>query len=199
MVDRAEDPGTCAKVPLDARERAIDTVVTAFAADPVIRWMYPEAWRYLEHYGPFVQAFGGQAFGENTAWTLGAFKATAIWLSPQSKLDDDAIANHLEATIESGKMADLFDVIGQMDATHPPEPHWYLAWLGVDTALQGRGLGNELLAHCLQAVDADHAPAYLDNTNPRNIPFYERHGFRVIGESQAGACPPLVGMLREAR
>jgi ribosomal protein S18 acetylase RimI-like enzyme len=189
----------CTKVPLADQERAIGAVVTAFAADPVIRWMYPEAWRYLEHYSPFVQAFGGQAFGEDTAWTCGDFKATAIWLSPQSRLDDDAIVKHLEATIDPVKRADLFDVIGQMDATHPSEPHWYLAWLGVDTAMQGRGLGNTLLEHCLHAVDIDHAPAYLDNTNPRNIPFFERLGFRVVGESQAGACPPLVGMLRDAR
>jgi len=181
------------------RSRAIDTIVMSFASDPVIRWFYPEAWRYLTHYGQFVEAFGGQAFGEGSAWTLGDFSATAIWLSPSSSLDGDAIEQHLESTVESEHLADLFAVIGQMDAGHPPEPHWYLAWLGVDTAMQGRGLGNELLGHCLKVVDADHAPAYLDNTNPVNVPFYERHGFRVIGESQAGACPPLVGMLRDAR
>jgi len=181
------------------QSRAIDAIVMAFAFDPVIRWFYREAWRYLAHYGHFVGAFGGQAFGEGTAWSLDDFAATAIWLPPTSRLNDETIVCHLESTVQAEYLVDLFEVIGQMDAGHPPEPHWYLAWLGVDPAMQGRGLGNELLASCLSVVDADHAPAYLDNTNPANVPFYERHGFRVIGESHAGACPPLKGMIRDAR
>jgi ribosomal protein S18 acetylase RimI-like enzyme len=106
---------------------------------------------------------------------------------------------HLESTVQAECLVDLFEVIRQMDASHPPEPHWYLAWIGVDTAMQERGLGNQLLASCNRVVDADHASAYLDNTNPANVPVYERHGFRVIGESQAGACPPLTGVIRDAR
>ncbi len=181
------------------RRRAIETLVMAFMADPVIRWFYSDPWRYLRHYGGFVEAFGGQAFDEGTAWRLGEFQATAVWLSPDSELDGDEIVSHFEATVAPEKHDDLFAVIGQMDAGHPQDPHWYLAWLGVDGAMQGRGLGDELMTRCLEVVDKDHVPAHLDNTNPRNIPFYERHGFRVTGESQAGACPPLIAMLRDAR
>ena len=180
------------------RRRAIDTLVTAFVVDPVVRWFYSEPWRYLSHFGDFVKTFGGQAFGEGSAWVLGDFQATAIWLSPASRLDDDAIAHHLQSTAPAEKLGDLLEVLGQMDAGHPPEPHWYLAWVGVDASMQGRGLGDDLMTQCLQVIDNDNAPAYLDNTNPRNVSFYERHGFRVTGQSQAGACPPLVGMLRNA-
>ena len=181
------------------RRRAIDTLVTAFVVDPVIRWFYSEPWRYLSHYGDFVETFGGQAFGEGSAWVLGDFQATAIWLSPASRLDDDAIVHHLQSTVAAGKLGDLLEVLGQMDAGHPPEPHWYLALVGVDAAMQGRGLGDDLMTQCLLVIDNDNAAAYLDNTNPRNVPFYERHGFRVTGQSQAGACPPLVGMVRNAQ
>jgi hypothetical protein len=52
---------------------------------------------------------------------------------------------------------------------------------------------------CLEIVDRAHLPAYLDSTNPRNIPFYERHGFQVTGQRQAGGCPPIISMLREPR
>ena len=199
MVTQVPQAQAFVKVAEVDRRRAIDTIVMAFATDPVLRWFYSEPWRYLAHYGDFVKTFGGQAFGEGSAWILGDFHAAAIWLSPASRLDDDAIVHHLESTVAPEKLGDLLDVLGQMDAGHPPEPHWYLAWIGVDPAMQGRGLGGELMAHCLQVIDADGAPAYLDNTNPLNVPFYERHGFRVTGESQAGACPPLVGMLRDAQ
>jgi GNAT superfamily N-acetyltransferase len=196
MVREVTESHAFAQVVEADRRRAIDTIVMAFATDPVLRWFYSEPWRYLAHYGNFVETFGGQAFGEGTAWILGDFQATAIWLSPASRLDDDAIVHHLESTVAPEKLEDLLEVLSQMDAGHPAEPHWYLAWIGVDAAMQGRGLGGELMAQCLEVID--DAPAYLDNTNPLNVPFYERHGFRVTGESQAGACPPLVGMLRGA-
>jgi hypothetical protein len=52
---------------------------------------------------------------------------------------------------------------------------------------------------CLEIVDRQHLPAYLDSTNPRNISFYERQGFVVTGRSQAGSSPPIISMLRESR
>ena len=56
-----------------------------------------------------------------------------------------------------------------------------------DAALQGRGLGGQLMEHCLRIVDASHRPAYLEAPNPHTIPFCERHGFEVVGVAQAGA------------
>lgn len=34
----------------------------------------------------------------------------------------------------------------------------------------------------LRVIDADGMPASLVSTNPRNVPFYERLGFRVDAE-----------------
>lgn len=65
--------------------------------------------------------------------------------------------------------------------------------------MQGRGLGSQLMKPCLGVVDASNLPAYLETPNPRTIAFYERFGFEVTGESQAGTCPPVTSMLRAAR
>ena len=181
------------------RKRALDTLVLAFAADPVIRWLYPEARDYLMHFPEFLAAFGGNAFAEGTVWRLGEFSAVALWLPPRVDLDGDAIVAVLTETVAPEQHEDVTSVLGQMDAAHPTFPHWYLAWFGVDAAVQGRGFGSELMKHCLRIVDEDHLPVYLDSPNPRNISFYERHGFEVTGEARAGACPPVVSMLRAAR
>jgi GNAT superfamily N-acetyltransferase len=74
-----------------------------------------------------------------------------------------------------------------------------ILWFAVDTALQGRGLGSQLMKPCLQVVDHTHLPAYIETPNPRTISFYQRHGFEVTGEAQAGTCPPITFMLRAAR
>ena len=84
-----------------------------------------------------------------------------------------------------------------MEEAHPAMPQWYLPWFGVNCALQGQGLGSRLMTPCLEIVDQEHLPAYLDSTNPRNVPFYERHGFEVTGQWQAGDSPPIISMLRE--
>jgi ribosomal protein S18 acetylase RimI-like enzyme len=65
---------------------------------------------------------------------------------------------------------------------HPLERHWYLGTLGVEPALQGRGIGSELLIAWLGLVDADGAPAYLETDAAGNIPFYRRAGFEVAEE-----------------
>ena len=68
------------------------------------------------------------------------------------------------------------------EAAHPrEEPHYYLSLLGTDPAQRGRGLGLALLADNLARVDAEGAPAYLEASNPANVPLYERHRFEVIG------------------
>jgi GNAT superfamily N-acetyltransferase len=50
------------------------------------------------------------------------------------------------------------------------------AKIGVDPARQGAGYGTELMKHSLQRCDADRKLAYLESSNPRNVPFYERLG-----------------------
>jgi GNAT superfamily N-acetyltransferase len=181
------------------QDRVFATLVVAFAADPVERWMYPEPQQYLSCFPKFLAAFGGQAFAEQTVWRLGEYSAVALWLPPGAEPDGDAITATLAATVSADKHDDVFAVLGEMDVAHPPYPHWYLPWFGVDTALQGKGLGGQLMKPCLQTVDASHLPAYLETPNPRTIPFYQRHGFEVTGEAQAGTCPPITFMLRAAR
>jgi ribosomal protein S18 acetylase RimI-like enzyme len=183
----------------NGRSKALDTLVSAFTDDPVERWLYPETQKYLTHFPEFLAAFGGKAFDEHTAWTLSEFTAVALWLPPDTEPDVSTIATVLTDSVSTGKHGDLFSVLEQMDTAHPQYQHWYLPWFGVQTGFQGRGLGGQLLRHCLEIVDASHLPAYIETPNPRNISFYERHGFEITGRAQAGTCPPITFMLRAAR
>jgi ribosomal protein S18 acetylase RimI-like enzyme len=183
----------------DEQAKALATLTLAFAADPVERWLYPESEQYLASFPKFLAAFGGGALVERTVWKLGEFAAVALWLPPGIEPNGDAIATVLASSVAPGQHDDMFAVLGQMDASHPTYPHWYLPWFGVDAGSQGRGLGSQLLTACLRVVDESHLPAYLETPNPRTISFYKRLGFEVIGEAQAGACPPVTFMLRAAR
>jgi GNAT superfamily N-acetyltransferase len=179
--------------------RAYATLTSAFADDPVERWLLPDDAEYAEAFPPFVAAVGGSAFTTSTAWELGDCAAVALWIPPGSEPDAERIGRVLIETVAPEKHADVFAVLEQMDDAHPTFPHWYLPWLGVDAARQGEGLGGRLLADCLEHVDGTRLPVYLETPNPRTIAFYVRHGFAVIGHAQAGECPPLTCMLRDGR
>ena len=192
-------PATVISVSERDESRVLATLVSAFIADPVERWLFADPLEYLTHFGRFVAAFGGGGFARENVFTLRDFAAVAIWLAPGVEVDGDTIVAALSNSVPSEKQADTFSVLAQMDAAHPKDPHWYLPWLGVDAAWQGAGLGAQLLTNGLERVDADHLPAFLETPNPRTVPFYERHGFVVSSVSQAGACPPVTSMWRPAR
>ena len=71
--------------------------------------------------------------------------------------------------------------------------------LGTDPRHQGRGVGSALLEPILARCDADRVPAYLESSKRSNVPFYERHGFRVLGELAIAGGPVIWRMQREAR
>jgi ribosomal protein S18 acetylase RimI-like enzyme len=188
-----------AQVQTDSRARAIATIVSAFASDPVERWLFRDLEQYQTRFGEFVAAFAGEAFDQLTVWTLGDFHAAAVWLAPGAAVDETTIAAVLTDAVADEQHEDMFSVLEQMDRAHPTFEHWYLPWLGVLPDAQGAGRGGQLLEHGLTIVDNDHLPAYLETPNPRTIAFYERHGFAVTAESRSGSCPPVISMLRDAR
>jgi GNAT superfamily N-acetyltransferase len=185
-------------VPSDERDAAIATVVAAFAADPVERWLWPEANLYESTFPGFVAAFGGQAFEHEGAWGLADTSAVALWLAPGVESEEEKVVGILSETVAQDKHDDLFSLLEQMTDAHPTYPHWYLPWLAVAPDHQGRGLGAQLLKHGLAIVDAHGLPAFLETPNPRTVPLYERHGFEVVAKPQAGTCPPMTSMLRPA-
>lgn len=187
------------QVGTDEQDRAVAVQVMAFGADPVMRWAWPEPRDYLECFPRFLRAFGGTAFAESTAYTSEGFGGVSMWLPPGAEPDADAIVEVFESTLEQPRLDESFAIFEQMGAHHIEEPHWYLAVIGVDPASQGKGVGSALLRHTLAECDAHGLPAYLESSNPANVPLYERHGFEVVGEIQAGSSPVIYPMLRRAR
>lgn len=58
-----------------------------------------------------------------------------------------------------------------MKRVHPEEPHWYLAAIGSDPTVRGRGFGQALMRSRLDRCDAEYCPAYLESTKPENVPY----------------------------
>jgi ribosomal protein S18 acetylase RimI-like enzyme len=139
--------------------------------------------------------FGGCYTTEN-------HQGAAIW-GPAGKPRQGMVAGllsmirvlpYLSNTVSTVRLLSL------IDSLHPHEPHWYLATLGTDPDVQGRGIGSALMRPVLEHCDAEGLPAYLESSKERNVPFYARHGFEVVKEVPApGNGPTLWTMWREPR
>lgn len=65
---------------------------------------------------------------------------------------------------------------------HPAEPHFYLHAIGARLGNQGRGIGSTLMKAGLEVCDQQGMPAYLESSNEKNNPLYQRFGFEVVEE-----------------
>jgi GNAT superfamily N-acetyltransferase len=180
-------------------DAGLDTLVLAFASDPITRWKWLQAQRYITMMKRFIRAFGGAAFEHSTAFCTDDCAGVALWLPPGVHPDEDEMRELMEHTTSPAARAAIPPLLEQMTSYHPDEPHWYLPLIGVDPAYQGQGYGDALMTHALFQCDRDELPAYLESTNPRNISFYRRHGFELLGEIKIGSSPALVPMLRHPR
>jgi len=178
---------------------ASDCLSAAFSQDPLLGAFLPEELsakrRALKHSS---QAFLNYAQPYQHIYTTAEqFKGVAIWLPPEASQTD---FSQLWPFLTSGlitipfymrwtKLFDFFSLMGETLKLHEqmaPEPHWYLAMLGVSPDFQGQGVGGKLLQPVLQIADRTHTSCYLETSTPGAVRFYERNGFEVVYEGSFG-------------
>ena len=135
------------------------------------------------------------------SYTLGAFLGGAIWLPPGKHKPSILqqlmlLPSALPIVGLSGVLRSMRD-LNQMEKMHPKgTPHWYLAFVGVSPSEQGTGKGSALIRPVLDRCDAERIPAYVENSNEQNLPFYIKNGFKVVMECDIHKGPHLWGMWR---
>jgi ribosomal protein S18 acetylase RimI-like enzyme len=179
--------------------RVTELIVSAFETDPAARWMYPNIWDYRVYFPAFVRAFGGGAFASGTAHIFENYDGAALWLPPGAHPDDDALMALIANTTPEELQPALMAIFEEMDSYHPTEPHWHLPMIGIHPSHHRQGYGAALLRYALRLCDEQGVAAYLESSNPENIPLYKRQGFEVLGRIQAGSSPVITPMLRRPR
>lgn len=180
-----------------AEAGAVTAVIgLAFASDPMARWSFRAADTYLAVAPDLVRAFGDAAYDNDSAYVSEDFGGAALWLPPGVEADMEALDGLIRAHADPAVLPEIDAIFEAMARYHPDGPHWYLPMIGADPIRQGQGIGDRLMRHALARCDREGATAYLESSNPRNIPFYRRHGFDVLGTIQAGSSPVLTPMFR---
>ena len=90
-------------------------------------------------------------------------------------------------------------LLDHLDALRPqlmPDPHWYLALLGVDPPWQRQGIGEGLLQGVFTRADRAGLACYLEAPTAGNARYYGRRGFRVVMETDVPESDVHVWLMR---
>lgn len=177
------------------RRDAHRVLAVAFADDPVMRWVNSDPRRDEAIFRALDLALHGSGKGEYQLYEDGVSVGAAFWDPPGHQ---PSAARRLRSlpllagAVRFGMRRGLM-LEGATAAARPKHPHWYLATIGA--TVSGRGIGSALLEH---QIDQLQGPAYLESSNIRNNPLYERFGFKVTQEIKPSPTgPTLWAMYRE--
>lgn len=127
--------------------------------------------------------------------------SAAVWVPPRSPDNQGpdytkvGLVNRL-ALGEEVMNERLIALVPMFELT-PKTPHWYLAFVGTRPSARAQGLASALIEAVTTGCDAEGVGAYLESSDPANVPLYERHGFEVTAEISIEGGPTVPVMWRE--
>ncbi len=178
------------------------TLASAFGEDPVSCWMCGQV-DSEQRMTPFWRSNSQTALRkpDHEIYIADDGSSVAVWRGiDQWKLSAGDIVRSLPAMARSlrARLPIALQLLGAMEKVHPTEPHYYLEFLGTRREQQGKGGGSAVMSVMLGRCDTEGVAAYLESSNPRNIPFYARHGFVERGTVNAPKDgPTMITMWRE--
>jgi len=160
----------------------------AFFDDPLTVYVEPDEGARMPGLLASFTAIAGVGLATGEVFTTeGHVDGGAIWIAPGRKHESDehlgeAMPQMAAAFSEEAmqRFGYAFGILDELHARDMSADHWYLFVLGVDTPMQGRGIGSQLMRPILERADASGLPCYLETAKARNVVLYERHGFEVV-------------------
>lgn len=183
----------------------VAALARAFDDDPVMTWIFPDDQmrrrRLPSFFSAALRGTSAHPEGAEVAAQGDQVLGAAIWLPPgawRPPLWRQLVTLPGVVIRLGSRLSVAGATYGALLRVHPARPHWYLSGIGIDPPVQGTGVGSQLLRSRLARCDAAGLPAYLESSKERNVPFYERHGFTVVGElTVPGGGPTLWLMWRD--
>lgn len=187
------------------RPALASSLASAFGEDPLFAWMIGPSAPLESRLRIFFDGFLKANFRrpDHIVCVSDDGSGAAIWQPVDRwKVPPADLLRAMPAIIRAfrGRVPAVLGVLAAIEKSHPAEPHYYLEFLGTRQDRQGKGVGTAVISPGIERCDEEGLPAYLESSNPRNIPFYARHGFEVRKEVKCGkGAPVCTTMWREPR
>ncbi|MEX0783209.1 MAG: GNAT family N-acetyltransferase [Dehalococcoidia bacterium] len=174
----------------------------AFDDDPIANWFAAQDKRRAGRIYDFMDVAYKITSPHNEIYTSDGIEGGAYWAPPgkwkMGILQQLRLMPSMVRTATLRRVPSIMGGLNAIEKKHPHEPHWYLLALGVEPEMQGRSIGAQLMAPVLERCDREGTPAYLESSKDRNVPLYERNGFKVTEQFQVpNGGPPIWLMWRD--
>ena len=172
-----------------------ETLARAFWDDPVWGWLFPDEATRPRRSSQVFHAYLRDALNVGEVYTTPDLSGAALWKPPGKwKLSNAAIVRSLPSLLRAfgTRLPASLEIERKVESQHPHDPHWYLSVIGTDPVAQGKGIGAALIRQITDRCDADGLPAYLESSKEANVPYYERFGFKVTGDTRLGDDGPTI-------
>lgn len=169
----------------------------AFVTERMMRWPLCESDDVEERLIRAFEIFMEDPIRLGMVWEAGAATGALIWIpaDQMAAVKDGNLA--MRSVYEREDGARRFDRFWDwVDSKHPDEPMALLDSLAVEPAAQGRGIGSVLIRTGLDRARTAGYGAWLETGTARNVPLYERHGFRVADDADAPGGGPHIWFMR---
>lgn len=159
----------------------------AFDDDPFANWAVAQDSKREDRILSFMSlAMRRMTLPHGHVYTTDGTDGVAGWTPPGKwklgMLQQLMLAPQMARSTSWRRLPKVIGGLNVVEKKHPHQPHYYLLVVGVEPALQGRSIGTQLMAPVLALCDRESMPAYLESSKERNVPLYERNGFRVTEE-----------------
>lgn len=163
----------------DARRRTVETVVSAFAADPAFRYFFRDGGAFAAQATMFAGHLFDRRVRSGTVWVIDGGASVAMWdgPGPADPHSEPSPAMALQLPSETLARLEAYDAAVHMAL--PSTPHWYLGVLATHPRSAGRRWGRAVMAPGVASATSAGLPAYLETTNPDNVALYRRAGWEV--------------------
>lgn len=178
----------------------VETLAQAFQTDPALSWILPDPDHRASALRSLFRTLVPADMRAGVALRSAGDEAAALWRAPGQAhggtLEFLRTVLPLIATFGTALPRGL-KVQGGIDAHRPKGGFWYLHYVGVRTAHQGKGHGGRIIRAQTAVADAEGLPCWLETATPENVPLYERLGFVTQVEWDVpGGGPHFWGMMR---
>jgi ribosomal protein S18 acetylase RimI-like enzyme len=175
-----------------------------FIDDPSFTFVFDETSDKINVLNAFFEFFVTDAMERGEIIIAPENQGACVWYPADVEIFNERFEQTLSKIVstisdsagkESGKRFE--HLIQKVGDNEPKQIHCEVFFLGLKPSARGKGIGQSLLKPVLDYADSKQVGCYLVSSNPRNISFYERHGFHKFCPIEISDSYSMTGMWRD--
>lgn len=172
------------------KERVVDILADAFDANKSVNYIVSQDRKRKQRIRNLMEYSFDVCFHFGKVVLSDENNACALILLPDKKRNDfKSIWWEIRLVLTSTGIGNIRKALRRerkIKVLHPQESMYYLWFIGVSSADQGKGIGGKLLKELIYDSEFEKRIICLETSTTKNIPWYEKFGFSIYNKLNLG-------------